>query len=83
MPNPSMFRIMQGVDKAAVEKGLKGPEDLIKDMRTTKIDLEKRIARGESKDGLKGPDLKAQLRRVSGQLRMFEEYQKNPKPPKD
>jgi hypothetical protein len=83
MPAPSLNRIMQGVDKTAVKKGLKGPNDLINEMRTTKADLEKRIARGESGDGLKKADLKAQLRDVSGQLKMFEDYQKNPTPPKE
>jgi hypothetical protein len=61
----------------------KGPNDLIAQWRKDKAELERRIAAGESGDGSTKPDLKAQLKALSGQLKMFEDYQKDPRPPKN
>jgi hypothetical protein len=63
MPDKSMQRIMNGVDQAA-----KGPLDRMAELRATKADLEKRIAAGQSGDGLKKPDLTVQLKTVIGEL---------------
>lgn len=79
MPVPSVHpvkKVMDGVDRIA-----KGPLDRIADLKNEEAKLKKRIAAGESGDGLKKPDLVTTLKEVQGQRRMLEDYQKNPKPP--
>lgn len=50
----------------------KGPLDYLADLRKTRSSLQKRIAAGESGDGLKKADLKASLRTVEGEIRNLE-----------
>ena len=46
----------------------KGPYDRIAELQQKQVELQKRIKNGESGDGLKKPDLHAQLQVVQGEL---------------